>query len=170
MRGLGILGGISATIAVFGSVVTASPANATDVALNGTFRVSSNGEWAKTNEVFMDEKMKVQTWTIASSCVSPIECTGTVTSDQGWTAPLRRNYSDWYVEHDIAQWAPCPDGTFASGLETFRLWAADPLTEEKISTNTSYFAGRDVTKTASGACGINKPLVIELPVYMERLS
>ena len=30
-------------------------------------------------------------------------------------------------------------------------------------------AGRDITKTASGACGVNKPLVIELPVYIEQI-
>jgi hypothetical protein len=30
--------------------------------------------------------------------------------------------------------------------------------------------GRDVTKAASGACGISKPLVIDMPVRLDKLS
>ena len=37
------------------------------VELNGTYRVISNGDWAKSNEVFLDEKTVVQTWTVTSS-------------------------------------------------------------------------------------------------------
>jgi hypothetical protein len=31
-------------------------------------------------------------------------------------------------------------------------------------------AGRDRTLAASGACGVNKPLVIELPMRLEKVS
>ena len=62
-----------AAIAVVGSVGTATPAYASNygVELNGTYRVISNGDWAKTNEVFIDEQTVVQTWTMTSSCTSP---------------------------------------------------------------------------------------------------
>lgn len=172
MRAVTVIGGLAATtIATFGSLAAAPSARAGDfgVALNGTYRVSSNGDWAKSNEVFMDEKVKVQTWTVSSDCVSPIECTGEVKSDHGWTAPLEYNTGYWQVHVDIDHWSPCPDGTIAPGHETFRLWAIDPFTTERIS-GTEYLVGRDITKTDSGACGKNQPLVIELPVYMEHIS
>jgi hypothetical protein len=162
---------VSATVAVVGSLGTATPAHATydEVALNGTYRVSSNGEWARTNGVLIDEKTVVQTWTVTSSCASPIECAGEVKSDQGWTGTLRLD-DFWIVERDIPNWAPCPNGPFATGRQMFTLWGVDPNTAERQRTNLKYIAGRDVTKTASGACGVNKPLVIELPVWIEKLS
>jgi hypothetical protein len=171
MRGVRIAGAVSAAVAVIGSVGTATPAYASNfgVELNGTYRVSSNGEWARTNDVLMDEKTVVQTWTITSSCVSPIECSGEVRSDQGWTAPLRLD-SYWMVDRDIPNWAPCPDGTFAPGHQKFIIWGVNPDTEEVLSKNLKFLAGRDTTKTASGACGVNKPIVIELPVWIEKLS
>ena len=137
--------------------------------LNGTYRVSSNGQWARTNDVLMDEKTVIQTWTISSSCVSPIECTGEVHSDQGWTGTLRLD-DFYYVDHDIPNWAPCPDGSFASGHQMFLLWGVVPQSEERVTKDINFMAGRDITKTASGACGVNKPLVIELPAYIEKLS
>ena len=172
MRAISVIGGVAATaITVFGSLGATPSAYATNfgVELNGTYRVSSNGQWARTNDVLMDEKSVVQTWTVSSSCVSPIECTGEVKSDQGWTAPLRLD-DFWYVDRDIAQWAPCPDGSLASGHQMFLLWGINPATEERVRENINYMAGRDITKTASGACGVNKPLVIELPVFIEKLS
>ncbi len=172
MRATSVIGGVVATaITVFGSLGAASPADASNfgVELNGTYRVSSNGQWARTNDVLMDEKSVIQTWTITTSCVSPIECTGEVRSDQGWTAPLRLD-DFYYVDHDIPNWAPCPDGSFASGHQMFMLWGINPASEERVTKNIQYMAGRDITKTASGACGVNKPLDIELPVYIEKLS
>lgn len=58
MRGVEVAAGAIATIAVLGSLGTATPAHASNygVELNGTYRVISNGDWAKTNEVFMDER------------------------------------------------------------------------------------------------------------------
>jgi hypothetical protein len=171
MRRVRVASAVSAAIAVVGSLGTATPAHASNfgVELNGTYRVSSNGEWARTNDVLMDEKTVVQTWTITSSCVSPIECTGEVRSDLGWTATLRLD-SYWMIDHDIASWAPCPDGTFAPAHQKFIIWGVDPDTEEVPTKNLKFLAGRDITKTASGACGKNQPLVIELPVWIEKLS
>src|SRR5205823_973649 len=90
MRAVEVTAGALA-IAVVGSLGMATPAHASNygVELNGTYRVTSNGDWAQTNQVFIDEKTVVQTWTVSSSCTSPITCIGEVTSDQGWTAPLK---------------------------------------------------------------------------------
>lgn len=172
MHAVGVVGGVAATVITLAGNLGAAPqahAKTFGTELNGTYRVSSNGQWAKTNDVFIDEKTNIQTWTITSSCVSPIECTGEVRSDQGWTGPLRLD-DFWYVEHDIPDWAPCPDGTFAAGHQQFILWGVDPATVERVRPNIQYMAGRDVTKTQSGACGKNLPLVIELPVWIEKLS
>ena len=67
--------------------VAATPtAHASDKwALNGTFTATSNGEWSRTNDVFVDQVSVRAMWTISSQCSYPTECTGTVTSNQGWT-------------------------------------------------------------------------------------
>jgi hypothetical protein len=172
MRAMGVIGGVAATaMAVLGSLGAPPSAHATTfgIELNGTYRVSSNGAWARTNDVLMDEKSVVQTWTVTSSCVSPIECTGEVRSDQGWTGTLRLD-DFWYVDHEVPNWVPCPDGTFADGHQMFMLWGVDPVTEGRLRTDLTTIAGRDITKSASGACGRNQPTVIELPVYMTKLS
>src|ERR1700722_1208331 len=90
MRGVRVAGAVSAAVAVFGSLGTATPASASNygVEVNGTYRATSNGDWARTNDVLINEPTVVQTWIVNSSCTSPISCTGTVKSDQGWTAPL----------------------------------------------------------------------------------
>jgi hypothetical protein len=187
MRGVGVLAGAAATaFTVVGSLGTATPANASNygVELNGTYRAISNGDWAKTNEVFMDEQTVVQTWTISSSCTSPISCTGTVTSDQGWTAPIVNTGDYWTLDRDIPNWIPCPEsydypgarivtgaaGTFAPGHQKFMFWGWDPLTNTREMTMVDMLAGRDRTQGPSGACGINKPLVIELPLRLEKVA
>ena len=68
-----------------------------------------------------------------------------------------------YVDHDIPHWAPCPDGSVRLGHQMFLLWGIDPASEERVTKDHQLMAGRDITRTASGACGVNKPLVIELP-------
>ena len=76
---------------VFGVVGPASTARATtkeEVAINGTYRVTSIGDWAKINDQYNGEPTVVQTWTISSSCATFQECDGTVKSDQGWSAPI----------------------------------------------------------------------------------
>ena len=95
MRTMGVAAGAAATaIAVIGSLTTATSAQATDygVALNGPYRAFSNGEWAQTSAgpngaggamVFIDQPSKMETWTLTSGCISPIQCTGEVRSDAG---------------------------------------------------------------------------------------
>jgi hypothetical protein len=171
MRVLTGFGGAALTAAtVLGSVGVAAPAQAAfeESALSGTYEVLSDGEFAKTNDVFFDEQTETQTWTASTTCISPIECTGSVTSSQGWTGTARLD-AFWYVERDIPNWAPCPDGTFATGRQMFILTMWDRMTEEQTY-DPSFLQGRNVTKTASGSCGKNQPLVIELPVSVRRVS
>ena len=112
----------------------------------------------------------IQNWTISSSCVSPLECTGTVVSDQGWSAPINLVKVYWILNRDIPNWAPCPDGTFATGHDKWTVWGINPALNERDLKITDLLAGHQITETESGACGINKPLDIEIPVRMERLS
>jgi hypothetical protein len=178
MRAVDVTAGVVTAIAVLGSVGTAVPAHASNygIELNGTYRVTSNGEWAQTNQVFMDEKTVVQTWTVTSSCVSPIECTGEVKSDQGWTAPLKFGGDGsppdgaWFVERVVPNWEPCPDGTASVGNQEFQFWGMDELSGQRNMKITTLLAGRDSTHGVSGACGINKQLNIDMPLRLDKIS
>jgi len=180
MRAVDVTAGALAAIVVVGSVGTATPAYASNygVELNGTYRVTSNGDWAQTNQVFIDEKTVVQTWTMTSSCTSPQVCTGEVKSDQGWTAPLNLGGAEgpgsfgdfWVVDRVVDNWEPCPDGTAAPGAQKFMFWGVDELTSQRNMKMVNLLAGRVTTKGPSGACGINKPLVIDMPVRLDKLA
>jgi hypothetical protein len=172
MRGVRVAGAVSAAVAVLGSLGLATPASASNygVELNGTYRMISNGDWAKTNEVFMNEQTQVQTWTLSSSCESPIRCSGTVTSDQGWTAPMTNTGDYWLAERVVENWEPCPDGTAVPGTQRFWFWGWDPVASQRDTKIVDLLAGRVRTQAESGNCGINKPLVIEVPVRLEKLS
>jgi hypothetical protein len=181
MRGVGVAGAVSALVAVVGSLGSATPASASNygVELNGTYRVISNGEWATTSagpygaagaQVYIDQPTVVQTWTMSSSCTSPIRCSGTVTSDQGWTAALSTTGDYWVVDHVVENWLPCPDGTVVPGAEKFMFWGWNPLSSDRDMTFVDVMPGRDRTQAASGACGSNKPVVTEWPLRLEKLS
>ena len=172
MREVGVLGAASALIALFASLGPATPASASNYGyeLNGKYRVISNGDWAQTNLVYIDEKTVVQTWTFSTSCTSPLDCTGTVTSDQGWTALAVFNGNYWVVDRVIQNWEPCPDGTAAPGAQKFMFWGTNSIEGVTNDRNVDLLAGRDRTQAPSGACGINKPLVIELPMRLEKVS
>lgn len=165
-----VLGSVAMSVAtVFGGLAMTPSAHATtDVALNGTYRVHSNGEWARRNDVLFDVPSEIQTWTVETSCLSPIECTGTVKSSVGWTGSARLD-DFWFIEAEIPKWAPCPDGTFSSAHQTFLILGFDPVNEQRVK-STEFLQGRNITKTPSGACGRNQPLVFELPVWVERIA
>jgi hypothetical protein len=55
-------------------VVPLAHATADEIAVNGTYLATSDGQWAKTNESYHDEKSVTQTWTITSTAAF-------------WTAP-----------------------------------------------------------------------------------
>lgn len=130
--------------------------------LNGTYIATSNGEWARKNEVFVDQASLRSAWTVRTQCSYPGECTGTVDSQWGWSAPIYQKSGVWYVKHTVENWIPCPDGTSAPGLQVFRFKAMTP--EGGTSDPTSdTLVGEDITTGVSGACGVSKPVYINMP-------
>ena len=159
---MALLGAVSAPV-----VVPQAHADI-DVAINGGYQVVSNGDWARTNEVFMDEKVVISTWMVNSSCADPQTCTGTVSSDQGWTAPLTYRAGRWIVDRTIGNWEPCPDGTSSPGRQRFQFYGTD-ANGQVDRTNKTTLQGYERTIGVSGACGINKPLVIQMPLTLHKL-
>jgi hypothetical protein len=134
-------------------------ASSDSVALNGSYRATSDGSQAQTNYAFHDEESVTSMWTITSMCNNPVDCTGQVSSDQGWSATLRLLGGDmWIVAHDVPNWEHCQDGTAAPGHQTFKFTANENL------------SGWDSTVGPSGACGANKWLVITMPFKLVKID
>lgn len=147
----------AAMIPAFGPQARAS---SDDPALNGTYQATSDGQWAQTNDQYHTEATVTSIWTITSSCTNPMECTGQVTSDQGWTAPLKLVGGNmWRVVHDVPNWEQCGnDLPAATGHQVFRFSADDKM------------VGDDHTVGPSGACGVNKWLVVDLPFKLVKIG
>jgi hypothetical protein len=124
-------------------------------AINGVFTATSDGQWSKTNEIYSDEATVVSTWTIASTCTGAYDCTGRVTTDHGWSADIVYISRMWFVTRTLDYWEPCPDGTTAPGKQIFKFYE-DPKVK-------GAYVGWDTAAGPSGACGINRPLFIEIP-------
>jgi hypothetical protein len=152
------------------SVGITPQAHASDygIELNGKYLVTSNGEWAKTNDVFHNEKTVQQVWTMSSSCVSPASCTGELISSDGWTAPMRYSEDRWIVDRYLPNWQPCYDGTTSPGKQKYLFWPVD-ATGQRTPTDGALFGGTDTTIGVSGGCGRNLPLTIRLPVRLQRI-
>lgn len=137
--------------------------------INGFYTATSNGEWARKNEVFYDQASLRSTWTVSTQCSYPGECTGTVQSDFGWTAPIYQRSGVWYVKHTVENWIPCPDGSTAPGLQTFRF---KPMTPEgaNVDPSSDTLVGEDVTVGPSGACGVSKPVYINMPFKLVKVG
>jgi hypothetical protein len=128
------------------------------VAINGTFVVVSDGQWAQTNQSYHDETSVTQTWTINSSCTTYQDCTGRVTSDQGWSSDNLVYVSGrWKVSRTLPNWEPCQDGTAAPGEQAFTFWKSYP---------DEHLVGWDQTLGPSGACGFNKWLNVTMPLRL----
>lgn len=160
-----------AAVAMLTAVPTGAIAAADDPGwgLNGTYTATSNGEWARKNEVFYDQASRRSTWTIDTVCSYPGECTGTVRSDESWTAPIYQRSSVWYVKRPIDNWVPCPDGGTAPGLQTFRFKAMTPEGAYADPASTT-LVGEDITTGPSGACGVNKPVYINMPFKLVKVG
>lgn len=159
----------TAVLSMFGTIGTPSAAQASTygVELNGTYSFLSNGEWAKSNDSYHDEPVLRATWQISSSCTSSAACTGQVTSDQGWTAPLELRDATWRVRRDLANWAPCATGGAAAGHQLFMFYTVN---DAGLNVgNGDLLAGTDSTETDSGACGKNLPLKIVIPIRLQRI-
>src|SRR6201993_1247577 len=173
MRSVGTLATATLVAAtVFGTLATAATARATtkeDVGINGTFRVTEIGDYAKTNDQYHGEATVYQTWTISSTCVTFQECHGTVASDQGWTAPMYMLDGEvWYVKRELPDWERCQDGTAFAGQQTLYFYPVNSYGEFTIGEPT--LAGREKTFGPSGACGQNAPLTIAIPLRLDKLS
>jgi hypothetical protein len=142
------------------------------VELNGTYLYRSNGDFALVNDVRKDVPTIDETWTLSSSCVSPIECEGVATSSAGWTARLWYGYPNvyWVVDRTIDQWQFCPGGGTAPGEQRFQFRGVDQVALEATNKVTNFLVGRQRTYSPSGACGTNKPLVIETPIQLQQIS
>ena len=144
-------------------VGAAPPSRAVDDwGLNGTYTATSNGEWAKTNDAYHDQASVRSTWTVTTTCSYPTECTGTVTSDWGWTAPIYQRSGIWYVKRPVPNWQPCPDGTATPGLQTFRFFPSAP-DGGAVDPTSSTLLGEDQTAGVSGACGRSLAVFITMP-------
>lgn len=153
-------------IAVAAAVVAGTPSAHADpgdgVALNGTYTAFSDGVWAKTNESYHDEASVTQTWTITSTCSTYQDCTGRVTSDQGWSADLVYASGAWKVRRTVDNWEGCIDSTAAPGEQTFTFWKGYP--------EAFPLKGWDTALGPSGACGWNKQLNIRLPFTLTQVG
>ncbi len=139
-----------------------------DNALNGTYRVISNGDWAKTNEVRMNEAVVVSMWTFSTSCTDAQTCDGTVTSDKGWTVPAKYRINRWIVELEHPSWQHCPDGSTSPGYQRFQFFGT--TANGQVDTdNSQTLKGFDRTEGPGGACGRNTPTAIEMPLRLDKM-
>ncbi|MDT5052381.1 MAG: hypothetical protein QOF66_747 [Mycobacterium sp.] len=129
---------------------------------------TSNGDWAKTNDSYHDEATVRSTWTITSTCSNPVDCTGQVTSDQGWTAPILHNSDAWIVQRELPSWKRCPDGYVATGHQRYRFWPVDAT--GYVAVGSPMLTGEEKTTGPSGACGVNKLLVIGMPFRLDKVA
>jgi hypothetical protein len=151
------------------SLVAAGPAHASpDWGLNGVFTATSNGEWAKTNDIYHDEASVRANWSIATSCSYSTECAGTVSTDAGWSATIYQKSGLWYVKRTVPGWQPCPDGPAADGLQEFKFWPAAP--DGSVDPQSSTLVGVDHTVGPSGACGKSLPLAIVMPFKLVKVA
>ena len=88
------------------ATATVSSAMSCDRPINGTYTATSDGQWAKTRDVYRDEATVVAVWTVTSACDDVMHCAGKVTSNQGWTADLRCQSGHWYTIHRVENWQP----------------------------------------------------------------
>lgn len=157
---------------VFGGLAAAPTARAItkeDVAINGTFRATSIGDYAQRNDQYFGEPTVYQTWTISSSCMSTQECHGTVTSDQGWSAPIYLlDGQMWKVRRQVPNWERCEDGTAFSGMQTYFFYPVNDNGGFQIGSRV--LSGKDKTVGPSGACGQNNWLDIAMPLRLDQLS
>src|SRR5690625_1258855 len=86
---------------ILGCAIFPAHAAPEDAALNGTYRATSDGTYAQLNHQLHDMETVTSIWTLTTTCVSRLDCTGTVTSDQGWSAPIKLNFGQWLVVHEI---------------------------------------------------------------------
>jgi hypothetical protein len=153
--------GVSVMVMSDFALASVAPAAAEEIALNGTFIVVSDGQWAKTRYSFHDEATVTQTWTVTSTCSDFLACTGRVTSDQGWSADLRYMSGQWRAVRVVPNWQPCADGTAAPGEQNFLFYR---------DRDTGKLVGEDKTIGPSGGCGVNQWLTVSMPMSLTQIG
>ena len=76
---VGSLKAIAATAAVTAASLGNAPVSAAEYeqyAMNGTYSVVSNGEWARMNDRYQDEPSVRSIWTVNTTCSTPMTCSG----------------------------------------------------------------------------------------------
>jgi len=127
--------------------------------------------WAKTNDVYHDEATVTSTWTVTTSCdtASPPDCAGQVASSAGWQAPISCDAAGlWSVRRHFDNWEPCKNGAAAPADQL--LYFSPELSGSPSFDAVSTFSGWDRTVGVSGGCGVNQPLVIEMPFRLSRVT
>lgn len=137
--------------------------------LNGTYTATSNGEWAQTNDVYRDESSVRSTWRITTTCSDPANCTGTVTTDWGWSAPIYQKAGLWVVKRALVGWEPCADGSAADGLQIYTFYPATP-DGHAVDASSTTLLGQDQATGVSGGCGINRQLQITMPFKLVKVD
>jgi hypothetical protein len=167
IRGLQAVTAVCAAIALAGLNCAAPAVADPNWGINGTFEVSSNGDWAKVNERYEDQPSERNTWTISTTCISPTECSGTVQSDAGWAAPIYTTNSLWYVKRTIPNWRFCADGAAIEGFQEYKIYPVG--TDGHYDTASDEYTGQNRVIGPSGSCGRNQWPVITMPIYMKKL-
>mgnify|MGYP006911039319 CR=1 FL=1 len=138
-----------------------------DPLLNGQFTASSDGNLAKTNDVFHDERTVISTWTISTTCSASHDCAGEVASSQGWRASISCDAAgQWSVRRHLDNWEPCGGGSTAPADQL--IYFSPDLTGSFRFGDVQTFSGWDRSSGISGGCGINRPLIIEMPFRLSR--
>jgi len=163
-----VVAALSVLIAL--GVLVAPSAHADDWALNGKFLATSNGDWATTNDVYRDEAIVRSTWTIAMTCINALTCSGTVTSDIGWSAEITTKNMEYVVRRVLPNWELCADGSgrTVTGHQIYRFF---PVGDGgSVLPGSRVFGGFDQTKGETGGCSLNNTLEIDLPFRLEKLD
>jgi|EndMetStandDraft_2_1072991.scaffolds.fasta_scaffold38581_2 hypothetical protein len=148
---------LAATMAIT-ALVSSAPARAEYFcagAINGVYTAVSDGQWAKTREIYRLGVTVQSKWTIESSCQDFMLCTGNVVTDQGWSSPLECKAGSWTVLREHPEWQRCPDGSTTPGEQRFSFFVD--------RTDRTRYRGSDRTVAPSGGCGVNLPMTVELP-------
>ena len=161
----------ASAVGFVGPASTARAITKEDVAINGTYRVTSIGNWAKINDQFNGEPTTVQTWTLSSTCTTFQNCDGTLKSDEGWTAQLYMlDGTMWYARHEVPNWERCQDGSAFTGKQTFSFYPVNPDGSGEFEIGSPVLAGKNKTTGPSGACGQNQWLTIDLPMRLDKIG
>lgn len=162
-----VSGAILAAAAAFGMPGAPPAGAAPDWGINGTFATSSNGEWAKINERYEKQPSERSTWTVSSTCSSRTTCSGTVDSDQGWSAPIYTTNGLWYVKRLVPDWRFCADGVPVEGLKVYKIYPVG--FDGHYTASSDEYTGEDQTTGPSGSCGRNQWPAVRMPFYMKKL-